>query len=77
MRSRPVHTCERPWLVKVAGKPSLVFLSLEAWQEEMNPLGTKLGWAVAGEDALPPSWGCPAGTVGQGEKVCVGVSKGL
>lgn len=43
--------------MKVTGKPSLVFLSLVAWQEEMNPPGIKLGWAVAGEDALPPSWG--------------------
>lgn len=35
-----------------------MFLSLVAWQEEMNPHGTEPGWAVvAGEDPLHPSWG--------------------
>lgn len=35
-----------------------MFLSLVAWQEEMNPHGTELGWVVvAGEDALHLSGG--------------------
>lgn len=68
--------------METTGKPSLVFLSPVAWQEEMHPRGTERGWAVAaGENALHPPRGLrdvPLGRWDRGRRcVCAGLQRPL